>query len=75
MWQVEASNAKGDFQIVSSLSQAASRKLHRELSKSCKWAMVRCFDMDSVLRKAEADAWFQAWGGDARIRAWGGRSK
>jgi hypothetical protein len=75
MWQVEASNAKGDFQIVSSLSQAASRKLHRELSNSGKWAMVRSFDMDSVLRKAEADAWFQAWGGDARIRAWGGRSK
>ena len=66
MWQVEASNAKGDFYISSSLSQAASRKLHRELSNSGKWAMVRSFDMDSVLRKAEADA---------RIKAWGGRSK
>ena len=55
MWQVEASNAKGDFQIVSSLSQAASRKLHRELSNSGKWAMVRSFDMDSVLRKAEIE--------------------
>jgi len=48
MWQVEASNAKGDFYISSSLSQAASRKLHRELSNSGKWAMVHSFKREMI---------------------------
>ena len=48
MWQVEASNAKGDFYISSSLNQAASRKLHRELSNSGKWAMVHSFKREMI---------------------------
>ena len=48
MWQVEARNPNGDFHLVSSLSQAASRKLHGELSNSGEWAEVRSFSMESA---------------------------
>ena len=65
MWQVEASNANGDFQIVSSLSQKASRKLHGELSNSGKWGMVRSFNMEHAQRQVEAAARIQQFGGKA----------
>tara|TARA_B110000908_G_scaffold97452_1_gene115055 strand:+ start:1907 stop:2194 length:288 start_codon:yes stop_codon:yes gene_type:complete len=63
MWQVEASNANGDFQIVSSLSQKASRKLHGELSNSGNWSHVRSFDMEHAQRQVEATARIQKFGG------------
>jgi len=48
MWQVEAKNPNGDFHLVSSLSQAASRKLHGELSNSGEWASVQSYSMESA---------------------------
>jgi len=63
MWQVQARNAKGDFEIVSLLSKTASRKLHSEMSNSGKWSMVRSFDMEHVQRQVDATARIQKFGG------------
>ena len=44
MWKVEASNRNGEFFKKSALTLTESREIHRVLSNSGQWAVVRSFD-------------------------------
>lgn len=63
MWAVEARNygENADYFYLSGLTQAESKKMHKDLANSGEWAMVRSWDKQAEWEQEEANKRIRNW--------------
>lgn len=67
MWAVEARNYgdKPDYWYMSGLTEEESRRRHKKLANSGKWAMVRSFDLVAQWEQEKANERIRNWKKDS----------